>query len=181
MQYALHKYCEVIATTSSVSKKDFLKAQCATHVINISEENFFQSVRPLAPQGVDIIFDALGGKYFKQGIRLLDVGGRMICYGASQMTSTNLLNRIKAALQFGIYHPAEFMMPSKSLIGVNMLRIADKKPEVLQYCLQQVMHLHNVGVFKPAAGKIFPASQIAEAHRYLENRKAIGKVALAWI
>jgi NADPH:quinone reductase-like Zn-dependent oxidoreductase len=180
MQYALYKKCEVIATTSSSSKKGFLKDRGAADVINISEENFFQSVYAVAPQGVDVIFDALGGKYIKQGIRLLNAGGRMICYGASQMTGTNLLNRIKTALQFGIYHPAQFMMPSKSLIGVNMLCIADKKPDILQHCLQQVMNLYKEGIFKPHTGKIFSASEIAVAHRYLQSRNAIGKVALTW-
>jgi NADPH:quinone reductase-like Zn-dependent oxidoreductase len=180
MQYALYKRCEVMATTGSSSKKEFLEELGAAYVLNSSEENFFQSVHRIFPQGVDVIFDALGGKFVRQGIRLLDAGGRMVCYGASQMTGTNLYGRIAAALQFGIYHPAQFMMPSKSVLGVNMLRIADKKPEVLQHCLQQVMKLHGEGIFKPSEGKIFSADEIAEAHRYLQTRKAIGKVALRW-
>jgi NADPH2:quinone reductase len=137
-------------------------------------------VKEISPDGLDVIFDALGGRFIKDGIKLLVPSGRIVCYGASQMTGTNLFNRIKTALQFGFYHPAQFMMNSKSLIGVNMLHIADKRPELLQHCLKQVIQLFNEGIFKPMEGKIFPASEIATAHRYLQERKAIGKVALTW-
>jgi NADPH:quinone reductase-like Zn-dependent oxidoreductase len=180
LQYAKHKRCEIYATTSSDSKMSLLKEVGATYVINSSKGNFYDAIRKHSPHGVDVIFDALGGKFVKQGIKLLNSGGRIVCYGASQMTGTSLWGRIKAGLQFGIYHPAQLMMPSKSLLGVNMLQIADKRPELLQLCLQQVMKLYTDGVFKPAEGKIFSASEIATAHRYLQEKKAIGKVALIW-
>ena len=181
MQYALYKHCEIIATTGSASKVDLLKSAGATHVINTSKGSFFRTVKSLYPsRGLDVIFDALGGKFVRQGIQLLTPGGRIVTYGASQMTGTNFFRRIKAALQFGIYHPAIFMMNSKSLIGVNMLHLADQKPEMVQHCLTEVIELFNKGIFKPAEGKLFPAGEIAAAHRYLQDRKATGKVALSW-
>ena len=180
LQYCLNKKCKVIATTGSQEKKDLLLALGAHHVINTSSENFPVSVRRIFPDGADVIFDALGGKFTRQGISLLAAGGRMVSYGASQMTGVSILDRIIAALQFGIYHPAQFMMTSKSLIGVNMLKIADERPLVLKRCLEEVMHLFEQGIFKPAEGKIFPADHIAEAHRYLQDRKATGKVVLKW-
>src|ERR1700749_2497260 len=88
--------------------------------------------------------------------------------------------QISKAIQFGIYHPAQFMMNSKSLIGVNMLKIADSKPQIIKRCLEQVIKLVEEGIFKPQGGKIFKAEDIAEAHKYLEQRKSIGKVACAW-
>jgi len=181
LQYCLHKNCEVIATTGSEHKRKMLLDQGASFVINTSTEVFSESVRRVYPQGgIDVIFDALGGKFVRKGISLLAAGGRIVTYGASQMTGVNLLQRISAALQFGIYHPAQFMMTSKSLIGVNMLKIADERPLVLKRCLDEVMDLFHKGVFKPSEGKVFPASQIATAHKFLQERKATGKVALEW-
>ena len=180
LQYALHKKCIVIGTTGSDSKIDHLKKRSAQHVINTQEKNFYQQVKNIFPEGVDVIFDALGGNFVKQGIRLLRSGGRIVSYGASQMTGTNLINRIKTAVQFGLYHPAQFMMTSKSLIGVNMLHIADDRPELLQDCLHQVMKLYNDGIFKPQEAKAFSANQIGEAHCYLQERKSTGKVVIEW-
>ena len=181
MQYAKYLECEVIATTGSQKKIESLLQSGARKVINTSKENFYEAVRRIFPSGgVDVIFDAMGGKFVNQGIKLLSAGGRMVTYGASQMTGTGMFNRVKAAIQFGIYHPAQFMMTSKSLLGVNMLKIADERPPVLQHCPEQVMKLYNEGVFKPAEGKIFRAEEIAAAHRFLQERKANGKVAIVW-
>ncbi len=181
LQYAMHKKCEVIATTSSSSKVGFLKQQGAIHVINTSDQNFYEVVKKIT-QGnyVDVIFDALGGSFVSKGIKLLAPGGRIVCYGASQMTGTNLFNKIKTAFQFGFYHPAQFMMSSKSLIGVNMLQIADKRPFIIQECLQHVIELFKAGIFVPLEGTLFNATEIATAHRFLQEKKSKGKVALTW-
>lgn len=180
LQFARSKHCNIIATTSSSSKVDLLKNAGAGYVINIAAENFAAGVKRIFPQGTDAIFDALGGKYLRQGIGLLAPGGRIICYGASQMTGVSTLKRISAALQFGFYHPAQFMMSSKSLIGVNMLHIAEKRPLIIQHCLQQVIELFNKKIFTPAEGKLFAAQSISSAHRYLQEKRATGKVALYW-
>ncbi len=181
MQFSNYKKCEIFATTSSSSKVDFLKLQGANHVLDISDKNFYDAIYEITGgDGVDVIFDALGGAFVRKGIRLLAPAGRIVCYGASQMTGTNLMNRIITGMQFGFYHPAQFMMTSKSLIGVNMLRIADKRPAVIQHCLQEVIRLFNQGTLVPLEGKLFNAKEIATAHRYLQEKKAIGKVALVW-
>ena len=33
---------------------------------------------------------------------------------------------------------------------------------------------------KPLVGKVFPAADVAQAHRFLETKQATGKVLLAW-
>ena len=131
--------------------------------------------------GIDVIFDAVGADFIRRGIKILAPGGRIVCYGAAKMSdSNNVFFQLGKAIQFGIYHPAVFMMSSKSLIGVNMLKIADGKPLVLKRCLENVVKLVEQGVFKPKGGKIFKASDIVEAHKFLEERKSTGKVACVW-
>lgn len=182
LQYALHEKCEVFATTGSVSKVEMLKQMGAQHVINTGRVEFDDYLKDvLKEEGVDVIFDAVGADFIRRGIKTLASGGRIICYGAADMNdATNIFSKVVKGIQFGIYHPAQFMMNSKSLIGVNMLKIADNKPMVLKRCLENVVRLVEEGVFKPKAGKIFKADEIAEAHRFLEGRKSIGKVACIW-
>lgn len=182
MQYALHKGCEVFATTGSDSKVELLKQMGAHHVINTRKVEFDEYVEEITKgDGVDVIFDAVGADFIKRGIKILNAGGRIVCYGAAQMTdASNIFSQLVKGIQFGIYHPAEFMMTSKSLIGVNMLKIADHKPDVLKRCLESVVRLVDEGVFKPQGGKIFKASEIADAHNFLEGRKSTGKVACIW-
>lgn len=182
MQYAKYKRCEIFATTGSGSKVELLNQLGANHVIDTSKEEFDAYIdEQTNGDGVDVIFDAVGADFIRRGIRILAPGGRIICYGAAQMSdSANVLFQLTKAIQFGIYHPAQFMMNSKSLIGVNMLRIADGKPNIIRRCLENVVRLVDEGVFKPQGGKIFKAEDIAEAHKYLEQRKSTGKVACEW-
>ncbi len=182
MQYARHKGCEIFATTGSQSKVELLKNAGAAHVINTSTTAFDEYIQEATKgEGVDVIFDAVGASFIRKGIASLAAGGRIVCYGAADMSgSSNVFSQLVKGIQFGIYHPAVFMMSSKSLIGVNMLKIADHKPLVLQHCLQEVVKLYDAGVFKPQVGKVFKVSEIAEAHQYLEGRQSTGKVACVW-
>lgn len=182
LQLALHKGCEVIATTGSSHKVELIKQAGAHHVIDTSKHDFDEVVMDITKgEGVDVIFDAVGADYIRKGMRVLAAGGRIVCYGAAQMNSAgNPFAMLSKAIQFGIYHPAIFMMQSKSMLGVNMLRLADKRPATLQRCLEQVVSLYKQGVFKPVGGKEFTVSQIAEAHHYLESRQSTGKVICRW-
>jgi NADPH2:quinone reductase len=72
------------------------------------------------------------------------------------------------------------MNTSKALIGLNMLRVADNKPASLKRCLDKVVRLYGEGIFKPQVGKVFPVSQIGEAHAFLESRRSTGKITVTW-
>lgn len=182
LQYALHKKCEIFATTGSPAKVEMLKQAGAHHVIDTSKDDFDDVIDDITKgDGIDVIFDAVGASFIRKGISILAPGGRIVCYGAADMSnSNNIFFQLGKALQFGIYHPGQLMMASKSMIGVNMLKIADSKQDVLKRCMQNVVHLYEEGVFKPAEGKLFKADEIAEAHSYLESRKSTGKVACTW-
>lgn len=181
IQFALYKGCEIFATAGSSEKLGYLRKSGVHHPINYTTQDFEEEIKKITNgKGVDVIFDAVGGKSVKKGMRSLDAGGRLICYGASDLSGKNIFGKIATGLAFGIYHPAFLMMPSKAIIGVNMLQIADKKPIVIQRCLKEVTRLTEEGVFKPMLGKAFPVAEIGAAHEFLEKRKSMGKVAVEW-
>lgn len=181
IQFAKWRGCEIFSTAGSSSKLELLKQQGVQHPINYIEQDFEDEIKQLTKgEGVDVIFDAVGGSYVRKGFRSLAAGGRIVCYGAADLSSKNIFGKISALLAFGIYHPVMFMTSSKGIIGLNMLRIADNKPEALQHCLNQVIQLTEQGVFKPTIGKVFNASEIAAAHDFLESRKSTGKIAVTW-
>ena len=76
--------------------------------------------------------------------------------------------------------PIGLMMRSKSIIGVNMLKIADVKPEILANCLQEVVQLHFNGNLIPALGQQFKQGSMQEAHAFLESGISQGKVSVIW-
>jgi len=181
LQYAKYKGCEIFATAGSDVKLKLLREEGVHHAINYVTNDFEKEVHRITNgRGVDVIFDAVGGSYVKKGFRSLAPGGKIVCYGASDISDKNIFGKISALLGFGFYHPLQFLTSSKAMIGVNMLRIADNKPEVLKRCLNDVVKLLEQGVFKPMVGKVFPVSELAEAHSFLESRRSTGKITVTW-
>lgn len=182
VQWAVHKGCIIYGTAGSAAKLEYLKNMGVHHPINYREEDFFERIMQIRGEsGLDLIFDPVGGKSVKKGMKLLGAGGRLFVFGASSMTSAkNIFQKIAVGLGFGFYHPIGLVGPSKSILGVNMLRIADNRPETLQRVLNQCVHFAEQGVFKPTIGGKYKIDQLAEAHDALEKRKTMGKLAIYW-
>jgi NADPH2:quinone reductase len=183
VQWAKHRGCEVYGTAGSEKKLEYLREQGVDHPINYRENDWWEEVKRITgdDKRLDAIFDPIGAKYVKIGFNLMGSGGRFVTFGASSFTNANnFFTKFKLGMQFGFYHPAKFLMSNKSMLGVNMLRLADHKPDAFSRVSQAVSQYAKEGVFKPTAGGTFPADQIAEAHDFLESRKSIGKVAVKW-
>ncbi|MGH7787022.1 MAG: quinone oxidoreductase family protein, partial [Candidatus Binatia bacterium] len=173
----------VYGTVGSDDKIELVRRLGVDHPINYRRETFADAVRRLrGADGLDVIFDSLGGSAVRQGMQLLGPGGRMVCFGAADHSAgpLQLLRSAKFAASFGLQHPVPLLMRSKSLIGVNMLRIADGRPLVLQRCLQAMVDLALSGGIEAIVGARFQAAQLAEAHALLESRKSTGKIVVTW-
>ena len=183
VQLAKHRGCIVYGTAGSEEKLEFLRELGVDHPINYREHDFAEVVSEMrGDDGLDVVFDSIGGSSVKKGLELLSGGGRIVCFGAAQMAGkrANIFRTVKMASSFGFPHPIGLMMTSRAVIGVNMLRIAEQRPMVLKRCLDEVVRLVGEGVLVPRVGGTFPVSQIAEAHEYLGLRKSIGKVVVTW-
>lgn len=183
VQLAKLRGCVIYGTAGSEKKMDYLREQGVDYPINYQKEDFAKYIAKKAPNGkVQVVFDAVGGSSVRKGLGILQAGGRIVCYGAAVFSERgqNIFGTLKHALSFGIYHPAQLMMASKSLMGVNMLRVADEQPLVLQHCLRAVADLAMSGAVKPVVDTVFPIEQLPEAHEKLEFRGSIGKIAVKW-
>jgi NADPH:quinone reductase-like Zn-dependent oxidoreductase len=183
VQLALLKGAAVIATVGSDDKAALVKGLGAQHVINYNREDYVEEIKKLGLyKKIDLVYDSIAGSNIGKGFKMLNAGGKVVMYGASKLTdnSWNKLNVLKNALAFGIYHPAEFMMTSKSILGVNMLHIADNKPEIISRCMNAVVALYNEGKIKPIIGDTFGINDLAKAHDALQNRNTVGKLAVKW-
>ena len=171
------KNAKIYATAGSESKLDYCRKQGATVAINYTKEDFAEVIK----EPIDVAFDSLGATNFRKSYKILNRGGRIVGYGASSMTDAgNIFSKAKMGAAFGIYHPAQLLMESRSMIGVNMLRIADYKPDTLKYCMESVIQLLHEGKIDPHVGQMYAAKDIYQAHDDMESRKTIGKIGIVW-
>ena len=182
VQLCKRRGCVVYGTASS-QKMDYLRRIGVDWPIDYVRADFAAVLRMLrGNDGLDVIFDSIGGKAVRQGVALLAAGGRIVCLGAAahEPHRLQLLSSLRFAASFGFQHPIRLMLASKAIIGVNMLRIADHKPAVLQRCLEAVVDLTRKGEIEPMVGGRYPVDRIGAAHAFLEGRGSTGKVVVTW-
>jgi NADPH2:quinone reductase len=180
-QIAKHKGCQVIGTASS-GKMDFLKENGVDIAIDYTKKDFSQVIKDkLGAAPLDVVFDSIGGSTFKKAWKLIQPGGTMVNFGAAaQVAGSNKLKSLGVVAGFGLFTPLQLLMSSRSMIGVNMLRIADHKPQLFQRVFSGVMEMADQGIIQPILSKNYRPEEIAEAHSYLESRQSIGKITITW-
>jgi NADPH:quinone reductase-like Zn-dependent oxidoreductase len=175
--------CVVYGTAGSDDKLAYLREIGVDHPINYRRTEFAEEIRRIrGSDGLDVIFDSLGGSAVRKGLRLLAAGGRIVCLGAAERQAGPLqwARDLKFAASFGFPHPIPLLMSCKSILGVNMLRIADQRPETLGRCLQEVARLARDGVLRPTVGGRFAATELPAAHELLAGRRSTGKIVVTW-
>lgn len=184
VQLALWKGCTVVAMAGSDAKINELKAAGAHHTVNYRSEDYAEAIPKLlgAKRPIDLSFNAVGGTTFKKDMKLLRPGGRLVLYGASERTGKKggNLATYKMLWQMGIVIPLLLVAGSRSVIGVNVLRIADHRPDLLKTAVAELTRLLEAGTIRPKSGGVYPIAQLADAHRALEQRQTTGKIAVKW-
>jgi NADPH:quinone reductase-like Zn-dependent oxidoreductase len=168
--------------TASASKHDVIRSLGVDHPIDYSTQDFRQEVRRIAGAGqpLDVVMDAIGGSSFRKSWSLLGAGGRLVCFGASSVMGgekRSVRTAARALATMPIFHPVPMMRSSRAVIGLNMLRLWDAKGSFDEY-LEPLRAGIESGKLRPVVAEAFPLERGADAHRYLAERKNIGKVVL---
>jgi NADPH2:quinone reductase len=77
IQFAKAKGARVI-TTASAKNHDYLKSLGADEVIDYTKEDVVESIKKLAPDGIDVVFDGAGGESLDQAFQVLKRKGRLV-------------------------------------------------------------------------------------------------------
>jgi NADPH:quinone reductase-like Zn-dependent oxidoreductase len=168
--------------TASGSKLQYLRKIGVDHPIDYEKGDVAEMVRKYAPEGIEMVMDAIGGKSFSTSYKCLGPTGRLVVYGFSVSAGydgkRSLLRGLKALAQTPRFHPLKLMGDNISVIGVNLPRVS-ARPGLLQSEMDELSRMYAEGRIKPVISKTFPLAQAALAHQYIHDRKNIGKVILS--
>jgi NADPH:quinone reductase-like Zn-dependent oxidoreductase len=180
LQILRHLGVEAIGTASA-SKHDAIRAQGAAHAIDYRNQDVAAEVKRITGgPGVDVVLDALGE--FRQSYKLLRAGGRLVVYGASNIASgdrRNLVKAVREVARMPRFNPLRLMSQSKAVIGLNLLTLWDDRGS-LESVTGPLVELLDQGAIEPVVAQAFPFERVADAHRFIQERKNIGKVVLTW-
>jgi NADPH:quinone reductase-like Zn-dependent oxidoreductase len=152
-----------IATTRTAKKKGSVARGRAKHVVVAGEEDLVARINQITGgKGARVVFDPIAGKGIEQLAKATAVGGTIYEYGALAMEPT----------PFPLYTALERALSVRGYTLRELFPDAKLKAKAVKYVFDHV----ETGDFKPRNDRVFPLSQIVEAHRYLESGEQIGKI-----
>jgi NADPH:quinone reductase-like Zn-dependent oxidoreductase len=167
--------------TASAGKHDYVRSLGCDHPIDYRSLDYAEEIRRLTDgEGVDLVLDALGGRDWKKGYRLLRPGGLLIAFGWANMSTgerRNPLHVMRELTGLPVLTPATLMNDNRGIAGVNMGHMWEFISQ-LRWQADRLMALYTEGVVRPHIDAVLPFAEAAEAHRRLESGKTVGKVVL---
>ena len=167
--------------TASAGKHEFLKQRGLDHAIDYRNQDWLPVLMNLTDgRGVELVIDPLGGASWKKSYRALRTTGRMGVFGMSVASASGIrgkLRALKAIAQMPRFNPLGLMNRNKGVFGLNLGHMWGEGEKIRGWT-QEIMRGVAEGWIRPHVDRAFPFDQIADAHRYLEERKNIGKVVL---
>ena len=156
---------ETYGTASSNTKLERVKKLGLNHGINYREVNFQQRVLELTNgDGVDSVFEMLGGENTARSLRCCRSFGRVIIYG----TATGERHRFDTGVM---------MAKSVSAHGL-WLSVLSNDHELIARAMKTMQPWIEQGKLHPEIGHVLPMEKAGEAHRLMLGRANYGKIVL---
>ncbi|MDB5818201.1 MAG: alcohol dehydrogenase [Rhizobacter sp.] len=155
----------VIATASSAVKLAACRELGADEVVDYSDSGWVDKVKQMAPEGVDMVYDPVGGEIGTQSLRCLAFNARYLIVGFAGGTLTQLAaNRL--------------LLRNASAIGVLWGAVRNREPLLASRLTEEIYGWNREGRLTPLAPSEFAFAQAPEALLALEGRRTAGKVLL---
>lgn len=156
---------ETYGTASSDEKLERVKKLGLKHAINYRQVDYEEKIKELTNgEGVDAVFEMLGGEHTAKSLRCCRHFGRVIIYG----TATGQRHQFDAG----------FMM-ARSLSAHGLwLSVLAKDHVLINRCLAAMEPWIAAGDLHPEIGHTLPMEQAGEAHRLMLQRANYGKIVL---
>src|ERR1700733_7341921 len=156
---------EMYGTSSSEEKLTRVRQLGLQHGINYKQHDYEEVVKNLTHgEGVNAVFEMLGGEHTAKSIRCLSAFGRVIQYGTATGKQPQLDLRAMYA-------------KSASVQGL-WLTYLSQKPEIMTPAWNQLSAWIAQGKLTPQVGQVFPLDRAIEAYKFLQEGRNYGKVVL---
>jgi NADPH:quinone reductase len=156
---------EMYGTSSSDEKLSRVNTLGLQHGINYKQQDYEQAIQELTHgEGVDAVFEMLGGDHVAKSARCLADFGCLIVYGSATGQKSEIDTRLLYA-------------KGTSVHGLWLTYLSAKR-ELMDRAWSQLSSWIAQGHLHPVIGKTLPMEQVAEAYRWLGEGRNFGKVVL---
>ena len=133
---------------------------------SLRHEKPFEDIKRWEPNGIDIILDPVGGKYFEDNLSILSMEGRLLLIG--------LMGGTKSQIDLG-----PILMKRQKIIGSTIrARSSFIKGKVMNDLYQKVWPYFKSKKLNPIIHKTMNIKEANKAHEVMERNENIGKIVL---
>jgi putative PIG3 family NAD(P)H quinone oxidoreductase len=170
IQIARHLGATVLGTSRNAGKLARASVYGLDHGIDTSTGSF----RDRVGEPVHVILDVLGGPAFNDNVAVLAPRGRLVMLG-------HLAGGKAAEADFG-----PILRKRLEVIGTVMRprTLEERIPLVREFTERMIPlfddRIEHAAPLRPVVERVFPMTELAEAHRLMENNETFGKVVVTW-
>lgn len=156
----------VIAAASSDKKLSFCRNLGADHLVNYESEDLKSRVKELTNgNGVDVIYDPVGGDLSESAFRAIAWKGRHLVVGFSQGDIPGLPFNLP-------------LLKGASIVGIFWGAFTTREPSVAAENLKIIGEMIVEGSLRPRISSVLPLDDVVDAYDLLVSRAVMGKVVL---
>jgi NADPH:quinone reductase len=155
--------------------------------IDYQNQDFVQEVRRLTNDGVDVVFDGIGGSNLWRSRDTLRSGGVVVVYGFTAKLREGKFasarsggrHRFREAAILGLYIARNWFLPGrKRMVPYSIQTLKRMKPALFRQDLIALLDLLQQQKIKPIIAQRFPLAEARRAHELLGQGGVTGKIVL---
>ena len=160
--------------TASAAGSEERLARNGVRFINYRRQDFEEAVREQEPDGIQAVFDHIGGANLRKGYRLLAPGGVLVSYAFAGRPGHMVADTVRGAAWVKL----KGLLPGKRTALCMVPNDLKSDHGWYRQSLRRLLDMALAGDIQAEVGAVFPLSRAAEAHGALERREITGKVVL---
>ena len=177
---ARHVGATIIAT-ASLTKHERLLDRGVDHVVDYRLSDWEAAVLDITEgEGVELAIDPIGGRHWRRSFAVLRSTGRLGMYGISSASAPGVIGKLGLLRLFAgapIFHPARLIPGNRGVFGINIHAMYEESARFGRW-MEKLLAGLQAGWLRPTVDRVFPFSEVAVAHAYIEARQNFGKVVL---
>jgi NADPH:quinone reductase-like Zn-dependent oxidoreductase len=155
--------------------------------IDYKHQDFVTEMHRLTGEGVDVVFDPIGGAHIWHSREALRPGGRVVAYGnTTSLRGEGLAsgrpgrrNRLHGIPIYAVYIAGSWLLPGrKRVVPYSIQTLKRLKPEMFRQDLIALFDLLQQKKIKPLIAQRFPLAEARQAQELLGNGGVTGKIVL---
>jgi NADPH2:quinone reductase len=155
--------------------------------IDYEHQDFVEEIRRRTSEGVDAVFDGIGGTHIWRSRKALRPGGKVVAYGLTASLRGGRLasgrsgrrHRFRAIAIFGLYIVGGWILPGrKRVVPYSIQWLKRLRPALFRQDLIALFDLLQRRKIKPLIAQRFPLTEARHAHELLGKGGLTGKIVL---